>query len=258
MAWKTDENGNIIKGSNGNPVYVFSDGEEVSVDYAFERQKINELNEKNKKNQAAKQSLETLYKLLGVENESAVESFVEKAKENEAIATDYKSQTGGKKITEVLDLEKAKSIKLETVIANLKKEIEDRDLMIAKNNITSKFAKSKFVTENIGDVILAEKLFAENFNIEDGKIVGYFNGEKILNDKGDPDFDFAIEKLVNESSFKDKILKAKGNGGSGSGGGNQYAGSADFSKMSEAEMMKFAKEHPEALPQILATIKNKK
>jgi hypothetical protein len=260
MPWKiTEENGKktITLNDAGLPIYVYDDGEESAIDYALERNKINELNEKNNRNKTVKETLDTLFVLLGVSDSEGAKKFVAKAKEDAALAEDARSGNG-KKASEELSLANAKIEKLESTIKDKEVVIVGLNGQIDRHKITSTFASSSFVSEKLVNAIMAEKLFGERFKIENGQVIGYDEaGNKILNDKGDPDFNLAIEKIVNASPFKDSVIKSTTFPGGGSGGGKSYAGGGDLSKMTETELTELLGAHPEMKEAVNAEFKRR-
>lgn len=112
----------------------------------------------------------------------------------------------------------------------LKKDLETKDAVIRDLMISSQFSKSSFFSgENPKTIIppeIAETYFGGNFKIEsvNGKetAVAYLNGEKLYsrtNPGNLATFDEAIERIIDASPNKNRII-ASTKGGSGGGGGN--------------------------------------
>jgi hypothetical protein len=75
---------------------------------------------------------------------------------------------------------------------------------------------------------MATEYFGKHFKIEDNRIVGYLDGEKILSKTkyGElADFDEALETIIEKYPMKDRILRAGHAGGPpASGNSNQSGG----------------------------------
>lgn len=103
----------------------------------------------------------------------------------------------------------------------------ERDKLQAQlygEKIGGSFARSKFVSDRLvlpGPA--AQKVFGDNFKMEEGKPVAYdHNGNKIFS-RAKPgelaDFEEALEILVDNYPYRDSLLKGTG-GGTGARGGN--------------------------------------
>ena len=250
--WKKKEDGNIAVNEAGNPIWIYSDGQEHAVDFAEERTKINELNEKLKDRTSRLKKYEDTG--IGCDN---IAEFVRKANANqELIDAGGDQQKIQKRIDEAVAMSQAQVATLKTSLEEKDKKILDLNQKISQNRIIEMFGKSEYVRTRIGDTQLAYQLFARYFEIsEDGQIIGKdFNGNKLLNEKGEPSFEFAIMKLVESSPFKDKILSATTQGGAGSGGNRGTGSDTDLSTLTVTELMSLVQEKPELMESALAEI----
>ena len=253
MAWKKTEQNSIVTNEAGNPVWIYADGEEKAVDFAQVRQQINELNEKNRNLSSVKESLERVTKLLGTGDITEIEGIVSKAKEH--------SEGSKKPDDRVISLQE-KINSMDATLKNKDNIISEMQRKIDNFAITRSFNDSKFIKDKVVNSTLAEKVFAEHFAVIDGQITAKDSqGNKILNDKGDFDFDFAIQKLIESSSYKEAMIKSDAFAGAGSSANYKKSpGSVDFKNMNDSQLSQLAKEHPELKPAILNFIntKNKK
>jgi hypothetical protein len=118
--------------------------------------------------------------------------------------------------------------------------------------VSSRFASSPLILEKtLLPPDIAETYFGRNFKVEktaEGKnrVVGYLNGQQILDSKGEPaDFEAALAVIIDSYPQKDKIFKA-GNAGSGNPGGGgtpSGGGEKDPFKMTTAEKSQYVDKH---------------
>ena len=113
------------------------------------------------------------------------------------------------------------------------------------------FGSSAFVKERIGvPAEMFQATFAKNFKVENGKVIPYdTTGNKVYSKKrmGEvADVDEALEIMVDAYPYKDSILKAddqsgSGNDGNGGGRGNgRTIKRADFDKMAPSQQAETA------------------
>lgn len=214
--WKMDDD-RIATDSDGNPVIVTADGER-----AVQGNTIARLNAEAKQHR---------------ERAEAAEAALEPFKGLDALrareALDTVSKLDSKALLDAGEVERVRN----EAITSVQKQIDERDQKLASlqdrlNQVTlqAEFAKSSFVKEKIAvppEMFLAT--FGNNFKVEDGKIVAYgsdgnlIHSTKRLGERAT--VDEAFEFLVENSPFKDQILRAPDIGGSGgSGGGNRGTG----------------------------------
>lgn len=220
--WKKDENGNLVV-VNGNPVWVTDEGEK-EVNYS-----------------------ETLSKLDSVTSESIGRRQEIKTLKEEIEQLKSVEKPDNSKLEEELQKQLAEK---DGVINQLKTEVNDIKL-------TDAFKSSKFIQDNIA--VPAEMLratFGNAFSIEDGKIVAKDQSGNVIYSRenyGQPaTFEEAISTLVDQSSFKDQILKSSGNQGSGSNNGGGKA-TGKWDDYTEAERVALSKQAPQLFKQLLET-----
>lgn len=235
---KLDENGKAVLDANGNPIYVREDGSEFVADINQMHSTITRLTGESKSFREKKEELEA--KLQAFNN-------IDPVKAKEAIETvasiDQKKLIDAGKLDEVKEQIKKE---YDAKIAEL--EAKNTDSEGKYNNLvrSNAFSRSKFITDKIAvPVDMIEATFGSNFKIENGKLVGYQNGNQIMSKKniGEiADFDESLEILVNGYSNKDMILKGSGNSGGGTNGGGtngnggkRVISRADFNKLQPAE-----------------------
>lgn len=113
--------------------------------------------------------------------------------------------------------------------ADYQKEIGSKDEVIRKLMISNQFAKSSFFTGESPKTILppeiAETYFGANFKVEningEPAAVAYLNGEKLYsrtNPGNLASFDEAIEKMIENSPHKNRVLASTKSGVGGGGG----------------------------------------
>ena len=223
MKLKLDESGNAIL-LEGKPMYVMEDGKDIPFDAPAAMSKIAALNAEAKEHRLKKNELaEQLKKFEGIEDP--------------AIALDAMEKMKSLDLTKMLDVDKVEALKrqmADTFEVNkksildsfdkekreLKTALEAKDKDIYKLMVSSQFAKSPFFSgENPKTLLpadMATEYFGKHFKVEDNRIVGYLDGEKILSKTkyGElADFDEALETIIDKYPMKDRILKAGHAGG---------------------------------------------
>ena len=221
--WKKDADGNLVMDENGNPIYVNTQGSEMSVG----GQTIASLNAEAKQHREAKETAETKLKQYeGIDPEkarAALETVANISSEDKVTAEDIKR---------IKDEARAEAKKESD--AAYGEQISTRDARITeltgtvdKMTLDFEFERSTFIAEQtIVPREMMRSTFGSNFSIEDGKpIARDNNGNQIYSDKnmGEPaTFDEAIEKIVTNHPNRDQIMKAageqRGSGSNGRGG----------------------------------------
>lgn len=245
MKLKLDDKGNVVV-QDGKPVYVHDDGKEIPFDAPATVAKIGALNGEAKTYRERAEAAEG--KLKGFDG------IEDPAKALEALKTlknlDDKKLVDAGKVDEI----KAEVTKVyEGKLAELQKVIEGKDGHIYKLEVSNRFKSSPFMEKLILPPDIAEATFGQNFKIEDGKVVGYINGNKIYSRKtaGElADFDEAFEAIIDAYPMKDRILKSSSQSGTGADqgkGGGQHQGGASvtrsqFDQMAPPAQMKHIQE----------------
>lgn len=241
---------------DGKPVYVYDDGTEVSYDAPATVEKIKALNAEAKGHREAKEAAEAaLKKFEGIEDPEAARTAIETVQN-----LDQGKLVAAGKVEEIKAAAKKAA---EEQVAEVRKSLEEKITSLTTDNqslrsgwdrdkIGSRFASSKYIAEKLatpGPVV--QKIFGENFKIEDGREVAYdANGKKLYSraNPGEPaDFDDALAQLVDAYPFRESLVRGSGggSGGRGSGGGNgigaKQISRAEFERMdhgARAERMK--------------------
>lgn len=218
--------------NDGKPVYIEDDGKEVAFDAPATKATISRINGEAKGHREAKEAAEVKLKAFeGITDPAAAVKALETIKNID----DKKLIDAG----QVEQLKRDISKSFEDKISSLEKnhatalsQATDEKAKLEKawhtEKRTNAFASSKTIADKFtipSDFV--EARFANNFKVEDGKLVGYDNGGNKIYSRARPaelaTFDEAIESLVDAYPAKDTILKGRG-GGSGAGNGNGKAG----------------------------------
>jgi len=262
MPWKTETIGEgkeakevIVKGINGNPLYITEDKEEIEVSRDEYVKKVASLIEGEKKwrdkhNEVEKGFVTFREKYKNIKNPEEAFNAIETVK-----------NLGNKKLIDAGEVEKVKAeIKkvfedenttLKQKIAEkdeiLQKALSEKDNIIYKLTVSNKFASSPFIKEKtVYTPTKMEKIYGDHFKVEEGKPVGYLKDEKIYSKKEPGElasFEEALSIIIDADPEKDEILKGTQQSGSGSQGsenatgGKVYKTTADFG--SDAEKSAF-------------------
>jgi hypothetical protein len=260
MAWKMD--GEHIALADGKPVWVGADNSEVPVDHGHSISKINELTGESVKRKEKLREYEEKY-IKHFEGVDDPASFMEKARKAIEVAANLDSK-------QLIDAGEVERVKSEISKANddrfagfqkttqekmtaLEKALADKDAMLNREMIGSRFKGSKFISESLiipSDI--AEAMFGRNFKIKDGKVVavGHDGGDIYSRVKtGDPaDFEEALAILVDGYPNKSAIIKGStasgggAQGGNGAGSGSKTITRAQFDNLGPVERQAKMKE----------------
>lgn len=229
-----------IVSRNGKPVYKNKDGKELEMDVPGMSQKIVDLGTEARTHREAKAAAEdALAKFEGIEDPAAAIKALNTVK-----------NLDDKKLVDAGEIERVKTEAIKAVEDKYKPVVDERDKLqkeIRQEKIGGAFARSKFISEKLAvPMAMVERTFGEHFSLEDGKILAKDSrGNQIYSaeNPGEPaGFDEAIEILVNQSPFKDDILKGTGSGGGG--GGTGKGGNPGGKTVTRAEMDRLGKENP--------------
>lgn len=230
---------------DGKPVYTHEDGKDVAHDAAQAIAKIRELNNEAKGHREAKEALEAQIKQFeGIDDPAAAREALEK----------IKNLSSGelKTAAQVEEIKAAAKKSAEDQVADVKKNLEaqiqaltaERDTLRSgwdADRIGIQFSSSKFVADKLSQPgPILQKIFGENFKVEDGKIVGYLNGQKIYGRETPGEvagFDEALSVMVDAYPFRDSLVKGSGGG---SGGGRGTGGGAADGQMPRSQFEKLS------------------
>lgn len=228
---------------DGKPVFTDDAGKEVAFDAPGTIATITRLNGEAKSHRTAKETAEAALK--------AFEGIADPAAALKALET--VGSLDQKKLIDAGEVEKVKAEiakGYEEKLTASEKRAADLESALYGEKIGGSFARSKFIAEKVAipaDFLQAK--FGSNFKIEDGKVVAYgADGNKLYSraKPGEtPDFDEALELLVDAHPTRDSILKGdiKGGGGAqnnGGGGGKRTMTRTEFNALPPADQMKAA------------------
>lgn len=232
-----------VVSEDGKPVYVYDDGKEVAYDAPASVEKIKSLNAEAKNHREAKEAAEeTVKKFEGIEDVDAARQALETVanlKSGDLVAA-------GK----VEEIKVAAKRAAEEQVTEIKKTLESQIATLTQTNselrsgwdgerIGTSFANSKFVTEKLAvPGAVAQKIFGDNFKIEDGKMVAYKDGQKVYSRENPGDaagFDEALGVLVDSYPFRDSLVRGSGGGSGGRGGSNGGGNGLGAKEITRAE-----------------------
>lgn len=197
---------------DGNPVYVYDDGKESSIDVADMADRFSTLQADAKKAFSARdEAKKALAAFDGLDPEKAREAVakignLDLKKLVDAGQVDAAVAAAIKPVQEKYDAEAKRAATLE---AQLHSEI-----------VGGSFARSKYVTDKLAvpsDMVQA--MFGARFAVKDGKLVATLPDGSPIYSRSVPgqtaDFDEALETLVAAYPHKESILRADNKPGSG-------------------------------------------
>lgn len=215
--WKMDGD-KLALDSDGNPIFVGTDGREMSV----KGDTITGLQGEAKRHRLDKEAAETkLAKFDGITDVDAAKKAIE--------------TVGRLDAKTLIDAGKVDEVKAQ-ITQQFQEQLTERDNALAKANSTldtmridNAFQASEFMRERVA--VPSEMLratFQDRFKVEEGKVVAYgADGNPISSKKHigeNASFDEALELIIDNYKHKDSILKAADASGSGSGGGGGARG----------------------------------
>ena len=228
MKLKLDAEGRAVL-TDGKPVYVHDDGKEVPFDAPTTVATITRLNGEAKAHREAKESAEEKLKAFaGIDDPAAALRALETIKN----VDEGKLLTAGK--VEEIKTAAKRAAEEQVAAANktnaesLKAAEGERDKIRSLydgEKLSGAFKGSKLIADKfVIPADLAQARFGNHFKNEDGKLVAYDpSGNKVFS-RARPgeiaDFDEALETLVDQYPYRDKILKGTGSSGSGAQAGN--------------------------------------
>lgn len=235
--WKKDADGKLVTDADGNPMYVDSAGAEK----ALGADTVSRLNGEAKTMRERAEAAEATVRKYGDFKPEQVSAATE------ALQTvkDLKSGDLTKK-EEVERIRRETAASYDAQLATANGTIEKLTATNTNMTLTNAFASSQFMKDQVAiPAQFMQDSFGKNFRVEDGAIVALDSkGEKLLSTKRGGEyatFDEALQSFVEQSPFKDSILKAQGGSGTGNGGagggrgGNRIVRRSDFDAMSPVE-----------------------
>lgn len=243
--WKVDADGKLSLDSDGNPIYVKSDGGEQSV----KGDTIATLNAEAKSHRTAKETAEASLAKYKDANGKLLDP------ETAVKAVDTISKIDAKKLIDAGEVDKVR----DAIKAEFTTQLSEKDKVIGELTGTNKtllvdraFDSSDFVRDRLA---VPKDMFRDSFgkNVrigDDGKTEYYGrDGNRLLSKKNAGEYasgDEAFELMVDQHPQKDTIIKADAGGGSGNGGGGGARGGgrvirrAEFEKLSPGQQAETA------------------
>lgn len=228
--WKMDGDKIAVDGE-GNPIYVGTDGREMSVKHDT----ISNLNREAKNHREAKETAETQL----AKYRSSDGKLLDPEIARNAIET--VSRIDQKQLIDAGEVDKVRNSIKDEFTSQLTEK--DQALAAAQQQIDnmlidSVFKGSNFVRENLAvPQDMFEAAMRSNFKVEDGKVVAYDkNGNRLMSKKSAGEYadpDEALQILVDSHPQRDTILRAPDASGSGGGGGGGNRGQSRTIKRSE-------------------------
>lgn len=215
---------------DGKPVYEDNDGKVIAFDAPHTVSTINRLNSEAKGHRERAESAEKALKAFeGISDPDAARK-----------ALDTVASLDQKKLIDAGEVEKVKAEIAKGYQEKLdaaEKRAADNEAALYAEKIGGSFARSKFIAEKVAipsDFVQAK--FGSAFKIEDGKVVAYGpDGNKVYSRArpGElPDFDEALEILIEAHPTRDHVLKGDIKGG---GGAIQPGGQGGDNRMTRAQ-----------------------
>jgi hypothetical protein len=212
---KLTEDGNAVI-EDGKLVMVDDDGKDFSFDVEGAHTTISELRNEagtwRKKLRAAESSLE---KFGDIDPDAAAKAL----QDVQAMSDDHK--------TAMENLRKEMSSAYDEKIQDRDGTIENLQGQIFKFQVSDKFNSSEVAKSLIYDPSDAAIIFGQNFEIENGNVVGKLNGNIIYSREkpGEPaGFDEALQAMIDARPNKDSILKSNVKPGAGTPPGSGVPG----------------------------------
>lgn len=248
--WKKKADGSLELDASGNPIWLNTAGEAISVDGST----ISRLNGEAKSHrQKAEEAITKLAAFEGIDPAKAREAFDKLSK------IDQKKLIDSGEVDKVrAEIEKGYTGRVNELTDTVTKQQSTIDNM----RLDAAFGSSKFVNEKI--IVprdMFQGAFAKHFKQEEGKLVPYdASGNKIYSKTrmGETaDFDEALERLVENYPAKNSILKgvnANGSGNNGQGGNRQISRTitrGEFAQLGPVDQATFAKAAKEGTAQIV-------
>jgi hypothetical protein len=227
--WKLDADGHVVL-KDGNPVYLNASGQEM----VLAADTIARTNAEAKEHRIAKEAaLEKLKAYEGIDPAKARDALEKIGKIDQKQLIDAgKVDDVKNQITQQFTAQLAERDAANTALQN------KLDNML----ISNVFSNSNFVREGIAvPSEMFEATFRQNFKVEDGKVVAYDKaGNKISSKERigeDATAEEAFRILVDQSPYKERILKADMGSGSGNNGGGGNRGTGRIIKRAEYDKL---------------------
>ena len=227
--WKTDEKGAIFL-KDGNPVYLTTDGKEMSIGIDT----ISRLNGEAKQHRERAEAAEVALK--GYEGIDA-----KKARE----AIELASKLDQKKLIDSGEVDKVRN----EISGQFTKQLNEKEEALKEANnryngllVQNIFANSDFIRDSVAvPRDMFEASFRNNFKVENGQVIAYDKaGNRLMSKSKSGEYattEEALQLLVEMHPQKETILKAFTASGTGNNGGGGRQGSGRVIKRMEFDKM---------------------
>ena len=231
MKLKLDDQGHAVV-QDGKPVYVYDDGKEAAFDAPAAVTKIKTLSDDRDGWRTKATEAETKVKELG-------EDFdVTAAKEALATVASLKDSKKAE-ADRIKEIQQAADRTLQEQLAKRdedhKKVVDGLRGEVYDLRVGQQFSASKFLKdETVYTPQKAKKVWGDSFKVEEGAVVGYFNGKPIYSREKPGEyagFEEALRYMIENDSERDSILRSQAGGGSGAHSSTAQTTNADVSKL---------------------------
>lgn len=231
---KLDEAGHAVV-ENGLPVFVHDDGKSIPFDVNATLATISRLNGEAKSHREGKESAEEKLKaFVGISDPAAAIKALEVVSN-----LDMKKLIDAGQVDKVKEeAKKAFDAQLLSIQDGFKPVLAERDALkqsLVNEKIGGSFARSPFIKEKVAiPPELVQAYFGHSFKLEGDQVIGYDGEGKQIFSRLKPgnvaDFDEALSIKIDNSPFRDSILKGAGASGGGAGGGAGAGGKRTFTR----------------------------
>lgn len=238
MKLKLDESGNVVL-LEDKPVYVYDDGKEVPFDAEAATRRISNLTDEKDRHYSNVETLKAeIAKFEGIEDPAKAIAALETVanfKDKDLVDAGEVDKLK-KQMADTFDSERKQLMSTyESEALKLNKSVSEKDIVIRKLMIDSRFSLSPWFSGDKPKTILppdiAAEHFGKHFKVEGDSVVGYLGENKILSRErvGEPaGFEEALSVIVENYSQKDRILR---DSASGSGSGGNTGAGGDYSNL---------------------------
>lgn len=208
--WKKDDSGALVTDSEGNPIYLDSDGRESTIAPGY----INRLNTEAATHRKAARDAEAKLKAFGDLDPQAAKDAVAKLQD-----VDFDNMVNRGEVENVRSQMKTQ---YEKHITEKEQALADVTKRLERLTLDNAFKSSDFIANKLAmpqDAAMA--VYRDRFKVEGDKVIPLDGaGNPLINKHGDvASVDEALETYIGARADKDQWIKAAPAGGSGSQGG---------------------------------------
>lgn len=226
--WKKNDDGSLVTDSDGNPVYVGSDGKEQTVAPGY----INRLNTEAATHRKAAKDAQDRLAAFGDLDPKEAKAAVSKLKD-----VDFDSLVNKGEIESVRTQMREQ---FEQELADRETKLTEANQRLERLALDNAFNSSEFLNTRLAlPVDAARATFRDRFKVDGDKVVPLDStGNPLINKHGDvASVDEAFQTFIEGRTDKDVWLKAPEVGGSGSQGAGGGHGGGNRVKRSDFEAM---------------------